>query len=67
MRRSASSCGLPPGCQDQRKLRHQPGFSFERESLKDRRMRTVVFIDGTQWVVIDKAMYDSCLDPVDYR
>ena len=24
-------------------------------------------IDGTQWVVIDKAMYDSCLDPIDYR
>lgn len=24
-------------------------------------------IDGTQWVVIDKAMYDSCVDPVDYR
>ena len=24
-------------------------------------------IDGTQWVVIDRAMYDSCLDTVDYR
>ena len=24
-------------------------------------------IDGTKWVPIDKAIYDACLDPRDYR
>lgn len=24
-------------------------------------------VDGTNWVVIDKATYDACLDPADYR
>ena len=24
-------------------------------------------LDGTKWVVIDKATYDACIDPADYR
>ena len=25
------------------------------------------WIDGTDWIRIDRALYDSCIDPRDYR
>lgn len=44
-----------------RQLSYESAFPFESGRLSHRG------VPGTTWVHIDKATYDSCLDPTDYR